>query len=90
VTSPARSIALDLQLTGPGRCARLYPLYITIRHARRGHFRFGPRVPGARPRSDGKRLCRWCRGTYHFSVVITAEFQPDVNQTLTSGQFTVR
>src|SRR4051812_25578818 len=50
VTFPAQSVVLDLQATGPGRCADLYPLLISIRHAQRGHFRFGLRVAGARPR----------------------------------------
>jgi hypothetical protein len=81
---------LDLQIDGPGRCRDLYPLAMSIRQAQRGHFGFGPRVPGARPRRDGKRLRRWCRGSYHVSVVASAEFDPGDVEVLATGRFSVR
>jgi hypothetical protein len=91
VSFPAQSVVLDLQLSGPGRCALLYPLSISIREAQRGHFRFGPRVPGARPRrDDGKRLRRWCRGNYRVSVIATAEFDPGDIEVVATGRFSVR
>jgi len=65
-------------------------LFIAISRARRGHFRFGPRVPGARPHRNGKRLGRWCRGTYHVSVVASGEFEPSPADVVASGAFTVR
>jgi hypothetical protein len=73
---PAQPVALDLQLDGPHACAHLDSLFISIAKAQRGRFRFGPRVAGARPRRDGKRLARWCSGTYTASVVLSDEFDP--------------
>jgi hypothetical protein len=54
----AQAVGLDLQLVGPGRCGDLDDLHISIGRAGDGRFRFGPRVPGARPRRDGQRLRR--------------------------------
>src|SRR4051812_22413667 len=48
VTFPAQAVALELEITGAGRCATLDALYISIRRAQHGDFRFGPGVPGAR------------------------------------------
>ena len=86
----AQAVGLDLQLVGPGRCGDLDDLHISIRRARDGHFRFGPRVPGARPRRDGKRLRRWCRGRYRVAVVASGEFEPSPSQVVAKGRFTVR
>src|SRR3954471_19165205 len=90
ITFPAQAVAFDLQLTGPGRCATLDLLYISIERARHGRFRFGPRVRGARPRRNGRRLHRWCRGAYDASVIASAEFDPMDAQVVSSGKFTVR
>ena len=90
VTFPAQPIGLDLQIQGPGKCATLDSLFISIRHAQSGHFRFGPQVPGARPRRDGKRIRRWCHGVFHVDVVASAEFDPLQTEVLATGRFTVR
>jgi hypothetical protein len=90
VAFPAQAVGLDLQLTGPGRCGGLDDLHISIRRAREGRFRFGPQVPGARPRRDGRRLRRWCRGRYRVAVVASGEFEPSPVEVIASGHFTVR
>ena len=90
VTFAAQPVALDLQLGGPARCAELDSLAISIRQAQTGRFRFGPRVAGARPRRNGKRLRRWCRGAYRVSVVASEEFDPTATTTIASGRFSVR
>jgi hypothetical protein len=90
VTFPAQAVGLDLQLTGPRACSPLDDLFIAIPRARRGHFRFGPRVPGARPRRNGKRLRRWCRGSYHLSVVASDQFEPSPADVVARSAFTVR
>lgn len=89
VTFAAEPVALDLQISGPGKCAELDSLEISIRRAQSGRFRFGPRVPGARPRRDGKRLRRWCRGAYRVDVVSSGEFEPLSTSTIATGRFTV-
>jgi hypothetical protein len=86
----AQAVGLDLQLVGPGRCGDLDDLHISIGRARDGHFRFGPRVPGARPRRDGKRLARWCRGRYRVAVVASGEFEPSPSEVVAKGRFIVR
>jgi hypothetical protein len=90
IAFPAAAVVLDLQLTAPRRCRGLDGLRIAIRHARTGRFRFGPRVPGARPRRDGTRLRRWCRGRYHVAVVSTGEFEPSPTDEFATGRFAVR
>jgi hypothetical protein len=86
----AQAVGLDLQLAGPGRCGDLDDLHISIRRARHGRFRFGPGVPGARPRRDGRRLRRWCRGRYRVAVVASGEFEPSPSHVIANGRFTVR
>jgi hypothetical protein len=90
ITFPAQAVGLDLQLTAPRGCGALDDLHISIRRAQSGHFRFGPRVPGARPRREGRRLHRWCRGRYRVAVGSSGEFDPSPSEVLSSGQFTVR
>jgi hypothetical protein len=86
----AQAVGLDLQLAGPGRCGDLDDLHISIRRARHGRFRFGPEVPGARPRRDGRRLRRWCRGRYRVAVVASGEFEPSPSHVIATGRFSVR
>ncbi|WP_028064668.1 hypothetical protein [Solirubrobacter soli] len=86
----AQSVGLDLQLAGPGRCGDVDSLHISIRRARDGRFRFGPRVPGARPRRDGRRLRGWCRGRYGVAVVASGEFEPSPSEVIADGRCTVR
>ena len=75
---------------GAGRCGDLDDLHVSIGRARDGRFRFGPRVPGARPRRDGRRLRRWCRGRYRVAVVASGEFEPSPSEVIAKGRFTVR
>ena len=90
VTFPMQGVALGLQLEGPGRCADLDPMEISIRQAQTGRFRFGPGVPGARPRREDKRVRRWCHGAYRVSVIASEEFDPTAATTIASGRFSVR
>lgn len=83
-------MVLDLQLTTPRGCRGIDDLVISIRQAKSGRFRFGPSVPGARPRHDGQRIKRWCRGTYRGSVVSTDQFAPDDAEELANGRFVVK
>jgi hypothetical protein len=85
----AQAVGLDLQFVGPGRCGELDDLHISIGRARDGRFRFGPRVPGARPRRDGKRLRRWCRGRYRVAVVASGEFERSPVEVIAGGRFTL-
>jgi hypothetical protein len=83
------AVGLDLQLAGPGRCGDLDDLHISVRQAKDGRFRFGPEVPGARPRRDGTRLRRWCRGRYRVAVVASGAFEPSPSEVIATGRFTV-
>jgi hypothetical protein len=85
----AQAVGLDLQLVGPGRCGDLDDLHISVRQAKDGRFRFGPEVPGARPRRDGTRLRRWCRGRYRVAVVASGAFEPSPSEVIATGRFTV-
>jgi hypothetical protein len=75
---------------GCGKREERDDLHIAIRRARDGRLRFGPRVPGARPRRDGRRLRRWCRGRYRVAVVASGEFEPSPSRVIASGRFSVR
>ena len=90
IAFPAKRIALNLQFRVPRGCSDIDDLYISTRRANRGHFRFGPRVAGARPRRDGKRVSRWCRGNYRITVVAREEFDPTSTNVVAEGDFTVR
>ncbi len=90
VTFPAQSVSLDLQFSGPRGCRNLDELYIALRRARTGQFRFGPHVPGARPRRDGRRIRRWCRGRYRVDVVDGGAFEPSGSTVIATSRFTVR
>jgi hypothetical protein len=90
ISFPAQSIGLDLQLVAPRGCGDIDDLHIAIARAQTGRFRFGPRAPGARPRRDGKRLSRWCRGRYRGSVVAREEFEPTSATEIAVGHFAVR
>jgi hypothetical protein len=90
VTFPAQAVVLDVQLTAPRGCGWLDDLTISIRRAQSGRFRFGPRVAGARPRRDGRRLRRWCRGNYRVAVVRSGEFEPSGSEVVSGGRFTVK
>jgi hypothetical protein len=90
IAFPAQRVALDLQFVVPRGCGELDDLHISIRRAGRGRFRFGPRVPGARTRRDGRLVSRWCRGSYRVSVLARAEFEPTSAKVIATGDFTVR
>lgn len=89
ITFPAIPVELELQFSGPRGCRDLQ-LFIPIRRARTGRYRFGPRVPGARPRRfSGVRPRRWCRGRYRVHVIWNEEFVLGGRE-IDTARFTVR
>lgn len=86
---PAEPVGLELWFSGPRGCRQLDEFLISIPRARTGRYRFGPRVQGARPRRDGRRVTRLCRGRYRAHVVAPDEFEPRSSE-IATGRFTVR